>query len=149
MKICNYLATSQKLGPHSGRCIMKGFISLATKLLAMTLASVLLVVPAIAASAELPHTGGGPSMARAETASVHAAPATFHAFSRLPSKERAALVPMTDDELASIEGEQVTVTGMAPPITLPTAVGPVTITPRDSMNPGATVTWNGISATFP
>jgi hypothetical protein len=108
MKICNYLATSQKLGPYSGRCIMEGFISLATKLLAMTLASLLLVVPAIAASAEVSHTGGGPSTARAETTSGDTAPATFHAFSafsKMSTKERAALTPLTDDQLAKVEGE--------------------------------------------
>jgi hypothetical protein len=37
----------------------------------------------------------------------------FHAFSQLPTQERAALTPLPDDQLASIEGQAVCVTCVA------------------------------------
>ena len=37
----------------------------------------------------------------------------FHAFSQLPTQEQAALTPLPDDQLASIEGQAVCVTCVA------------------------------------
>jgi hypothetical protein len=42
-----------------------------------------------------------------------AADDVFHALSQLPTQERAALTPLPDDQLASIEGQAVCVTCVA------------------------------------
>jgi hypothetical protein len=46
---------------------------------------------------------GAPAMA-ADESSVGSAPARFHAVSQIPTMACATLTPMTDDQLASIEG---------------------------------------------
>lgn len=48
-----------------------------------------------------------PAMAASDASSSGKTPASFHALSRMPSGERTALPPLTDDQLASIEGEWV------------------------------------------
>ena len=59
-------------------------------IISIVLALVLSIVPAMAASDE-PISGK--------------TPASFHALSRMPGGERAGLPPLTDAQLASIEGE--------------------------------------------
>ena len=45
-----------------------------------------------------------PAMAASDESISGKAPATFHALSRMPSGQPAALSPLTDNQLASIEG---------------------------------------------
>ena len=45
-----------------------------------------------------------PAMAASDESSSGKTPATFHALSKMPSGERAALPPLADEQLASIEG---------------------------------------------
>src|SRR5215472_2164525 len=73
---------------------MKKFMSIAIAFLL-----VLSVVPAMA--------GDQAGSAREPVTSqvVDQAPLTFHALSKLPAAERQELVPLTDKELATIEGE--------------------------------------------
>jgi len=46
----------------------------------------------------------GPAMAASDESISGQTPATFQALSRMPSGKRAAFTPLTDDQLASIEG---------------------------------------------
>jgi hypothetical protein len=46
-----------------------------------------------------------PPMAAGDESISGKTPASFHALSRMPGGERAALTPLADDQLASIEGE--------------------------------------------
>jgi hypothetical protein len=75
---------------------MKKFTSIAIAFLLM-----LSVIPAMAGD----QTGSAPVMSQA----VDKAPPSFQALSKLSVTQRQALTPLTDKELASIEGSQVCV----------------------------------------
>jgi len=66
--------------------------------IAMAFMLVLSVVPAMAADQ------AGSNMEPITSQAVDKAPATFQAFSNLPATEREGLTPLTEQELASIEG---------------------------------------------
>jgi hypothetical protein len=85
---------------------MNRFLARVTPLVGVILAIALLVVPTVAASAEVSHPKVESAVARAGATIAGESPVTFHAFNQMTPEERAALTPLTSEQLAEVKGGQ-------------------------------------------